>query len=360
MMKTLVLWANDLSTNLGVRALAAGTAALVQGAVPESSFTFQSFGQPNRHLPGGRVTSIARERVTGRLGMQKWLSQFDLVVDTRAGDSFADIYGARRLAVMSAMAECARQAGAVVVMGPQTIGPFTTVRGRATGRFSLHRAGAVLVRDSDSLDHAKKLGRSDATLTTDVVFALPVPAVPKTRDVILNVSGLLWRDNPHVDAAGYRAVVAGVYERLTSSGRTVALLPHVLDSTDADNDAPAIREFAAAHAPDAEILSPTGLDDVRALVASAEVVIGSRMHACLNALSVGTPAVPLAYSRKFKPLLDDLGWTATVDLRTDADPAASVEARASDDGLASAVATTLDRARDRLLPATDAIRSAIS
>src|SRR5699024_9500305 len=42
--------------------------------------------------------------------------------------------------------------------------------------------------------------------------------------------------------------------------------------------------------------------------------------ACLNALSVGTPAIPLAYSRKFAPLLDSVGWTTGFDLRTD-DPA---------------------------------------
>ena len=50
-------------------------------------------------------------------------------------------------------------------------------------------------------------------------------------------------------------------------------------------------------------------------------MIGSRMHACLNALSVGTPAIPLAYSRKFAPLLGDLGWAHVVDLRTQASDA---------------------------------------
>jgi polysaccharide pyruvyl transferase WcaK-like protein len=39
------------------------------------------------------------------------------------------------------------------------------------------------------------------------------------------------------------------------------------------------------------------------------------MHACLNALSTGTSAIPLAYSRKFSPLLEDLGWHHTIDLR---------------------------------------------
>ena len=38
------------------------------------------------------------------------------------------------------------------------------------------------------------------------------------------------------------------------------------------------------------------------------------MHACLNALSLGVPAVPMAYSRKFAPLLEDLGWRHTVEV----------------------------------------------
>ena len=54
----------------------------------------------------------------------------------RAGDSFADIYGRSRLLNQSVLAYLARSAGTPVVMGPQTIGPFSSRRGRALARWS--------------------------------------------------------------------------------------------------------------------------------------------------------------------------------------------------------------------------------
>ena len=36
------------------------------------------------------------------------------------------------------------------------------------------------------------------------------------------------------------------------------------------------------------------------------------MHACLNALSTGVPAIAMAYSRKFAPLFDVIGWPYSV------------------------------------------------
>src|SRR5699024_2839578 len=79
----------------------------------------------------------------------------------------------------------------------------------------------------------------------------------------------------------------------------------------------ALKELAAQCGGDLEVVVPTDLDSVRKTIAGARLLIGSRMHACLNALSVGTPAIPLAYSRKFAPLLDSVGWTTGFDLRAD-------------------------------------------
>ena len=354
-MRALVTWAADQSSNLGVRALAEGAGAVLTRVWPEIEVEYQNFGRGPSPLPLTTSRSLLRERVTGAAGMRDWLAGFDLVYDTRAGDSFTDSYGMRRLRTMTALAEFASQAGTPVVLGPQTLGPFDTRAGRLAARLSLRRAALVMARDSASARFAAGLGRPVDLLTTDVVFALPTPDVPRSRDVLLNVPGLLWQESPHVDAAAYRRTVASVYRGLTDAGRRVDLVAHVLRSPVADNDVPAIEEFAATVAPEAEVLVPTDLQDVRRMVASAELVVGSRMHACLNALSVGTPAIPLAYSRKFAPLLDDLGWGHTIDLRTHEDPAAAALAAARHEGLRDEAVQVRDRAHRLLAPAYEAL-----
>lgn len=356
-MRALVLWADDSSPNLGVRALGRGTQALVQRAWPGAEVTFQNYGSRVPQLPSGRLRSLMRERVTGAKGMQEWFASHDIIVDTRSGDSFADIYGLRRHMVMSTVAEFGSQAGVPVVFGPQTVGPFHSRRGRILARRSLHRASLVMARDTESARHARQLGRPADVLTTDVVFAIDTPARKRSRDVILNISGLLWNQNPHVDAAEYRATVSQLYRELIARGRTVTLLAHVLRSDNADDDVPAIEEFARAFAPDAEVVVPTDLDEVRAVAASARVLFGSRMHACLNALSVGTPAIPLAYSRKFEPLLRDLGWDHVVDLRADEDASAVALRHLDDPDLEPSVSAVLERARKSLALAEQALRS---
>ena len=326
--RVLVLWADDASPNLGVRALARGTAALVRGVWPDAEVTFQNYGSRIHELPIGSLRALVRERVFGRRGMQDWFRTFDLVVDTRSGDSFADLYGLHRLAVMTTVAAYAAQAGVPVVLGPQTIGPFASRSARLLARLSLRSSALVFARDSASRAVAESLVTRSIDSATDVVFALPVPTVERTRDVVLNVSGLLWNANPHVDHATYRRTVIDLHERLVTAGRRVTVLAHVVESATADSDSRIAREFAA-NVDASEVVVPRDLDEVREVVASAELVIGSRMHACLNALSTGTPAIPLAYSDKFTPLLADLDWRHSVDLRSSSDPVGEVLAHAA-------------------------------
>ena len=357
-MRVLVLWATEASPNLGVRVLAAGTAALVHRVWPTAEITFHNYGEREPHLPIGRLRSLFWERVLGRRGMQDWLRTFDLVVDTRSGDSFSDIYGLHRHAVMTSVAEFAVQAGVPVILGPQTIGPFRTHTGRALARRTLSRATLVLARDERSALLAESLVSTRVIRTTDVVFALPVPSPGARRDVIINVSGLLWHPNPHVDSELYQRTLATTRDALAAAGRTVSVLAHVVESGNTDSDARAAHEFAAASGI-ADVIIPRDLDDVRAVLAGATSIIGSRMHACLNALSVGTPAVPLAYSDKFAPLLDGVGWEHTVDLREPVSRGVDVAARVLAE-LRAAEAHSTSGVRERAAAALSAAEFALA
>ncbi|WP_164984059.1 polysaccharide pyruvyl transferase family protein [Cellulomonas endophytica] len=357
-MRVLTLWADDRSSNLGVRALARGSAALAEQAFPGVEVVHLAWGQGPAPVGVGDWRRVVKDRVSRPSKLQEWLGGFDLAIDTRAGDSFADIYGMKRLRTQSLLADLTTQAGVPVVLGPQTIGPFGAREARTLARWSMRRAAAVMARDSVSAAYADGLGRPVDVLSTDVVFALPQPAAGAApeRDVLLNVSGLLWAPNNHVDHEQYRAHVLTVARGLLADGRRVGLLAHVLDSHVADNDVPAVHEVAALlDSPEVEVVVPTDLDDVRAVVGAARLVIGSRMHACLNALSTGTAALPLAYSRKFDPLLRDLGWRHNVDLRTAEDPAGAVLRLVSAD-LDDEVRATQARAAELLAPAVAALQ----
>lgn len=331
--KILVLWASEVNPNLGVRALARGSRDLLRRVWPEAEFTFADFGQRPPQLPWGSGRSLLRERVTGRLGMQRWLADFDLVWDTRSGDSFADIYGLGRLGVMSRIHAYARQAGTRVLMAPQTIGPFGTRRGRRLARRTVKKSALVFARDPRSADAAAALGYPVDATVTDLVFGIDQPALVAAHDVMLNVSGLLWNPNSHTENELYRRAVRTVITELVSAGRRVTLMPHVIDSRNQDNDVPVSIALAAEFGDAVDHYVPVDLDDVRSAIASSQLLIGARMHACLNALSTGVPAVAMAYSRKFEPLMKTIEWPHVVALGGN-DVAAEVLAIVDDENLA--------------------------
>ncbi|MDF1706240.1 MAG: polysaccharide pyruvyl transferase family protein [Aeromicrobium sp.] len=319
-MKVLVLWADNRSTNLGVRVLAEGSAALARRSFGNDlDFTFQD--------PAGAETGVslqrrAIQRDIGRTDgpIKEFLSEFDLIWDTGAGDSFTDIYGRGRIARILYVQRTAIAAGIPTIMGPQTIGPFSSHLISRVATRTMNRMSAVLTRDSASTSFARDHGVEPDSTATDVVFALEQPASHHQHDVLINVSGLLWSGDAHVDSMDYRKRVADLLTELNSAGRSVALLAHVIDNPFLDNDVRAIAEVQAQF--DIPVVVPADLADARSHIAGANLVIASRMHACLNALSVGTPAVAWAYSRKFGPLFNDLGWTASIDLRSEQDPVA--------------------------------------
>jgi colanic acid/amylovoran biosynthesis protein len=263
--------------------------------------------------------SLGRRAMLGELRSReitRWLGQFDVVLDTGAGDSYSDIYGLWRLTMMTVTQRARLRSRKPLIFLPQTVGPFESPLSRAIARSTLRRTTAIFTRDSASTDEVRRVSGRSPIQSTDMVFALPKHRGPQVLDVVINVSGLLWQPNSHVDHLSYRASTIRLIDALLASDRSLAILPHVLDNPSMDNDLRALDELSNRF-PGLSVLEPASLRDARDMIASSRLVIGARMHACLNALSQGVPALPWAYSRKFAPLLNDLGWEHTLDLRND-------------------------------------------
>lgn len=344
-MKALVLWADRESANLGVRVLAEGSASLIKSAWGDDvEVDFQDFGGTETGFPMGKKEILSDALQFGR-PFRRFLRSYDVIWDTGAGDSFTDIYGWKRFAQMFYVQRSAISAGLPLILGPQTIGPFGRV-GEVAARNVLRGAAAAFPRDEVSAQYQQSITSAQPTKSTDVVFALPTPHAEKSRDIVLNVSGLLTNDNTHVDAEYYRKLVRELITQLTEQGRQVTLLAHVLSNPWGDDDVPAVEELGRETG--LEVVIPTDLASARATLATANIVLGSRMHACLNALSMGVPTLPLAYSRKFAPLFGDIGWNHVLDLRDRIGVDDIIAALAEAESDRASVEAVLARAREKL------------
>ena len=96
-MKGLILWAEPESKNLGVRALADGTQRLLETTFGDIQVSFQGFGGGDAPVRIGQPRAQLRRLARPHDELVDWVRTFDIVVDTRAGDSFADIYGVRQI-----------------------------------------------------------------------------------------------------------------------------------------------------------------------------------------------------------------------------------------------------------------------
>lgn len=323
-----LLWHSVSSGNLGVGALTLGNIALVRevaahmGLRPEFVVMGMRDGDSNRLLKGEVETFVidTRSLISPR-GFWRALADVDCVLDIGAGDSFADIYGARRFGFLWLTKMLAVARGVPLVLSPQTVGPFTHPVYRRFGAMALRRSTAVLVRDRQSLEVARSMApRSRIDLAVDVAFVLPFAdrsaerGGPKLR-VGVNASGLLFhqaetKSNRFGLSYDYAVFTRSLLAALTARADVeVHLVPHATSGGDPTDDDERLALRLAEEFP-ATVRVPNfdGPSEAKSYISSLDFLVAARMHACIAAFSSGTPVVPVSYSRKFSGLFGLLDY----------------------------------------------------
>ncbi|MFW6028024.1 MAG: polysaccharide pyruvyl transferase family protein [bacterium] len=329
-----LLWHSVNSDNLGVGALTAAHLAIIDGVARELGIAvrYKVIGwrdpapayitRPDVSLAPLRSRDVLRPG-----GLYAALRQCDVVLDISAGDSFADIYGTRRFAMMAISKAVVLLARRPLVLSPQTIGPFERQWARALAKGLMRRARKVVTRDSLSVEFLQPFGLGDKLVeASDVAFRLPYED-PTGRDdgvvrVGLNVSGLLFNGgysggNMFALACDYPALARAMVGHFAGlPGCEVHLVGHVNSHHNAVEDDYRVAERLAAEFPGA-VVAPRFADPsaAKSYIATMDFFCGSRMHACIAAFSSGVPVVPIAYSRKFAGLFGSLGYTLISDCR---------------------------------------------
>jgi polysaccharide pyruvyl transferase WcaK-like protein len=214
--------------------------------------------------------------------------------------------------------------------------------------------------------------RTPKILATDVAFRLPFerPVVDRGKiHVGLNVSGLLFnggynRRNMFGLRADYPALVGSLMRYFTAiSNCRVHLIGHVNSDTHAVEDDRRVALALTEEYP-GTVLAPQfrSPSEAKGYISGMDFFCGSRMHACIAALSSGVPVLPIAYSRKFRGLFGTLGYHHYADCQSDKTEdivSKVIEAFENRTALLSAVAAANEKAVERLGEYEDALRVSI-
>ncbi|MCY2954911.1 MAG: polysaccharide pyruvyl transferase family protein [Planctomycetota bacterium] len=275
------------------------------------------------------------------------LEESDVVLDASGGDSFTDLYGAKRFRGVTLTKRMALSRGKPLILLPQTYGPFLSQRAFSAAAELVQRAEMAWARDEASYQRLQELlgSRYDPVrhrCGVDMAFGLE-SAEPtlsareslaewldgeRLPTVSFNVSGLIF--NRATDAArqyrlraDYRQIVVRCLERLLAQGDCrILLIPHVVTPSghfEADTDAcHSVAKTLGDKAKGRLMVFPAILDPRHAKwgIVQADWFCGTRMHSTIAALSSGVPSVGIAYSDKMLGVFESCGQgDCVVDLR---------------------------------------------
>lgn len=324
-----LLWHSFRSDNLGVGALALSNLAIVDSAARRTGRSVQveviGFSGRLDYRPQRADLSEAILRSSRALlpfgDLWRAVGRSDILLDIGAGDSWADIYGAKRFIWQWLSKEAALLLGKPLVLSPQTIGPFSAGVPRWLACRTMRRAKRVFARDRESVAFLETMDAArNVAETVDVAFRLPFSrpdrSAPTDRIQFgFNVSGLLYaggytKSGQFGSRETYRAMVEGVIEGLLARGDVdLTLVPHVVPNDGSVEDDVAVSRQLAERYPAVRV-SPVFASPVEAksFISGLDMLAGSRMHATIAAASSGVAVVPLAYSRKFRGVFNSIGY----------------------------------------------------
>jgi len=307
---------------------------------PNNIVVLLALAAVSRFLPA----SLKKKLIASNSTLSK-INKQDVYAAISGGDSFSDIYGFMRYMYVALPQVLVLLLGKKLLQMPQTYGPYTSKWSRVLSAGILNKSEKIFARDLDSVkvvdDLTGKNGKK-AKFHYDVAFSLE-PVEPNAEDarafiaglkkypvvIGLNVSGLLYtggytKNNMFGLKGDYRKLIEGFIDFFVNECHLpVLLVPHVYGGKEnRESDTHACGEIYRIKKDTCNNLllyyaSVLNQNEVKYLIGQCSFFAGSRMHACIAALSQGIPAVGLAYSKKFLGVLESVcSFDLVADLKT--------------------------------------------
>ena len=245
------------------------------------------------------------------------LKEADLVVDLY-GICFCDNLEKRKYSYLSMRARklkfqpilhLAKKMGKKVIKNTASYGPCATTYNQKSAVYSARNVYDVFcAREVQSKIALRNVigDKYDILLSPDTANLMPFTVQHRKRRVGISASHQIikqWKS-----AEGYVECIVQLGKRIHELGAEIVFLPNEYDPTKADNDVAVCEKIQAALAEEgvpSEILDVLHMSSTQLKneIAACEVVVASRYHTCVAALSSGTPVLVLGWHYKYQELL---------------------------------------------------------
>ena len=216
----------------------------------------------------------------------KYLKKADLVLD-QPGDVSNDIGFFSQMARLI-FAQIFNK-GAVIFAC--SLGPFNYNITRCLAKYFYRRVPLIIIREPVTKDYLLKLGIKNVILTADIAFIMKekpnkkLEAIGKGLSpfVGISVKGIYVRR-----VRNYKQTIVEIINYINDKlGVNVLIIPHGDDDKIYSEEIFRMVKNSKTH-----ILRGNYLpQEVRTIIAQSEFFIGSRIHACISALSFGIPTI---------------------------------------------------------------------
>jgi len=208
----------------------------------------------------------------------------------------------------------------------QALGPFRSAPNRAAARFILSRARAVFARGRETEENLRGLGLANVTAAADLAFILnervPVPPLPPALagalprgEIVIGVSpSQVLASDCERRGIDLVAVLSSALDRLhEETGARIVIIAHSLlepERRSRNNDyhvCAALHERLRHKESATLVIEDLTASELRAVIERCTILVAARFHAMISALCVGVPPVVIAWSHKYREVMDEFG-----------------------------------------------------
>jgi colanic acid/amylovoran biosynthesis protein len=234
-------------------------------------------------------------------------SQIDVVLDA-SGFALSDQMGIRPAERFARKVIIWKKAGKKIVLLPQAFGPFETSAMRDAFRTIADNVDLIFPRDRDSYDHVVNLigEKSHIKLRPDFTN-LVKGKVPeyfdsgRKRACLIPNSQMIDKTSQIVGDT-YIPFIAECIRFLAEAGLDPFLLVH-----ETKKDGSLAREIRNRCGIPLDIVEELDPLYIKGIIGCSHLVIGSRFHGLVSALSQGVPAIASGWSHKYQLLYEEYG-----------------------------------------------------